>query len=168
MRSAVCETRRLHPLYRWFPAPLCDTLGCVHHEGFHRGLLSLRGPPGRPASLAGRRSSCLSGLRESLQNFQRSLTASAKKSARSVPWSRLCLSRKLSSNCHAAKMRIRLFCLGHAAHRLMNAVESSCSTFLKLICCRLEICSTELGINVFWTARSSSGFALLDHLLKTL
>ena len=26
--------------------PLCDTLDCVHHhnEGFHRSLLSLRGP----------------------------------------------------------------------------------------------------------------------------
>ena len=42
--SLVWETRRLPSLYRWFPTPLCDTLGCVHPlgEGLHRGLLSLR------------------------------------------------------------------------------------------------------------------------------
>ena len=55
--SAVCEVwseRFAAPAARrWSPLPLCDTVGCVHprNEGFHRGLLSRRGPLGRPASL---------------------------------------------------------------------------------------------------------------------
>ena len=54
----------------------CATLwamSTLKNEGLHRGLLSLRGPLRRPASLAGRRSSCLSGCVERiLQNGQRS------------------------------------------------------------------------------------------------
>ena len=44
---------------RWSPTPLCGTLRCVHphNESLHRGLLSLRGPLGRPTPLGNRFSS---------------------------------------------------------------------------------------------------------------
>ena len=47
---------------RWSPTPLCGSLGCVHllSEGFHRGLLSRRGPLVRPTPLGGQRLSCFS------------------------------------------------------------------------------------------------------------
>ena len=60
-----CEVwfeRFVVPAARCSPILLCAALGCVHlhNESFHRGLLSRRGPLGRPAPQGVHRSSCFS------------------------------------------------------------------------------------------------------------